>query len=112
MPSVLPRFRFARSPKAELPEVAPAPVSTPFLDTTDEPTAAPSLPLNTVPAPRTSRRLRDWIQRLQTEPQAEAVAAEERRARLLEELSQAVADAPDDLPIGEVVRRLNRHADD
>lgn len=37
---------------------------------------------------------------------------EERRQLLLDELNRAVAEAPDDMPIREVVERLNRHRDD
>jgi hypothetical protein len=36
----------------------------------------------------------------------------ERRVRLLEELNRAVAEAPDDIPIRDIVARLNHHADD
>ena len=57
-------------------------------------------------------RLRRWVEHLYRNPNAEAESVDERRARLLEELTQAVADAPDDMPIREVISKLNRHADD
>lgn len=57
-------------------------------------------------------RLWSWIRAVERNPDLEARAAMERRARLLEDLNRAVADAPDDTPIADVVRRLNRHADD
>jgi hypothetical protein len=57
-------------------------------------------------------RVREWIRTLHRDPSAEEIAAEERRARLLEELNRAVADAPDDVPIRDIVARLNHHIDD
>jgi hypothetical protein len=61
---------------------------------------------------RVGARLRSWIDTLHRNPEAEEEAAEERRQRLLDELSRAVADAPDDVPIRDVIRGLNRHHDD
>lgn len=57
-------------------------------------------------------RVRDWITALGRDPDAEARAMDERRARLLEELNRAVAEAPDDMPIRDVIAQLNRHSDD
>ncbi len=59
------------------------------------------------PFPRMSRRLREWLRVLQHDPTAEERAAAERRARLLDELNRAVADAPDDMPLREVIARIN-----
>lgn len=58
------------------------------------------------------KRVRQWIQTLHRDPSAEARAANERRARLLVQINQAVAEAPDDIPIKDLVARLNRHSDD
>jgi hypothetical protein len=57
-------------------------------------------------------RLQTWIAHLHHDPSAEERSAEERRALLLRELNQTVADAPDDVPIRYVIERLNRHWDD
>lgn len=57
--------------------------------------------------PRMSRQLRDWLRVLHHDPTAEERAAEERRARLLDELNHAVADAPDDMPLRDVISRIN-----
>ena len=35
-----------------------------------------------------------------------------RREQLLSDLNRAVAEAPDDVPIKNIVERLNRHRDD
>lgn len=65
------------------------------------------------PTPNTSRsRLRRFVEHLYRNPEAEAEAVDERRARLLEELTQAVAEAPEDMPIRDVIAKLNRHDDD
>jgi len=53
------------------------------------------------------RKLREWLRTLHHDPSAEERAASERRARLLEELNRAVADAPDDLPLRDVIARIN-----
>ena len=55
------------------------------------------------------KRVREWIQTLHRDPSAEERAASERRARLLVQINQAVAEAPDDIPIKDLVARLNRH---
>lgn len=57
-------------------------------------------------------RVRSWIRTLHRDPTAEERAMQKRRQQLLDELTHAVADAPDDMPIGEVVKRLNHHRDD
>lgn len=57
-------------------------------------------------------RVRNWIQTLHRDPTAEERAMQERRARLLEELNRAVAETPDDIPIRDVIARLNHHIDD
>jgi len=71
--------------------------------------------------PKTLReRIRAWLTpKTDTTPElrardlaADEAALEERRQRLLAELAHAVADAPDDVPIQEVIRRLNHHDDD
>ena len=63
--------------------------------------------------PRTMQsRVRDWIRALHRDPSAEEGAMEERRARLLEELNRAVAEESDDVPIRQIIHRLNHHADD
>jgi len=69
-------------------------------------------PLGSVPSPPMRRRVRDWIRALYRDPDAEARAIEDRRARLLGEINQAVADAPDDIPIKQLIEQLNRHHDD
>ena len=56
---------------------------------------------------RMSRQLRDWIRVLHHDPTAEERAVSERRARLLDELNRAVADAPDDMPLRDVIAGLN-----
>ena len=63
------------------------------------------------PAVRISarERLRHWIEYLHGDPDAEEKAMEERRRRLLDSLTREVAEAPDDMPISQVVRRLNDH---
>lgn len=71
----------------------------------------------TPPSSRASRfgvtaRLRSWIETLQHDPGADERASEERRRRLLDHLSRTVAEAPDDTPIKDVIRQLNRHWDD
>lgn len=58
------------------------------------------------------KRVRTWIQTLHRDPSAEERAAMERRARLLVEINRTVAEAPDDIPIKDLVARLNRHHDD
>ena len=55
------------------------------------------------------KRVREWIQVLHRDPSAEERAASERRAHLLVQINQAVAEAPDDIPIKDLVARLNRH---
>ena len=57
-------------------------------------------------------KLEGWIAQLHADPTAEERAAAERRALLLQELNQTVAEAPDDVPIKYVISRLNRHWDD
>ena len=57
--------------------------------------------------PRMSRQLRDWLRVLHHDPTAEERAANERRARLLDELNHAVSDAPDDMPLRDVISRVN-----
>jgi hypothetical protein len=57
-------------------------------------------------------RVRDWIRTLHRDPTEEERAMEERRAHLLEELNRAVAETPDDVPIRDVIARLNSHIDD
>ena len=59
------------------------------------------------PFPRMTRQLREWLRVLYHDPTAEERAAAERRARLLEELNRAVADAPDDMPLRDVIARIN-----
>jgi len=60
------------------------------------------------PPPRTmGRRLREWLRVLHRDPSAEERAARERRERLLEELNRAVAEAPDDLPLRNIIDRIN-----
>ena len=60
----------------------------------------------------TRERVREWIRTLYRDPNAEERGMEERRQRLLEEINHAVADAPDDMPIKNIIERLNRHHDD
>ncbi len=57
-------------------------------------------------------RLREWFKHLHHDPTAEERAMEERRQRLLEDLNRAVAEAPDDVPIKNIIERLNHHRDD
>ena len=57
-------------------------------------------------------RIRQWIKTLYRDPTAEERAMQERRERLLDELNRAVADAPDDVPIKNIIERLNHHRDD
>lgn len=56
---------------------------------------------------RMSRQVRDWLRVLHHDPTAEERAANERRARLLDELNRAVSDAPDDMPLRDVIARVN-----
>lgn len=58
------------------------------------------------------RKVRDWIRALYRDPSEEERAMHERRAHLLEELNRAVAETPDDVPIHDVIARLNSHSDD
>ena len=58
------------------------------------------------------RKVRDWIRALHRDPSEEERAMQKRRARLLEELNRAVAETPDDVPIRDVIARLNSHNDD
>ena len=60
----------------------------------------------------TRDRLGEWIKRLQHDPTAEERAAFEHREQLLRDLARAVSDAPDDVPIKNVIGGLNRHHDD
>ena len=79
-------------------------------DATNEP--FPAAPAPEVAPPRRvalQKRVREWIQVLHRDPSAEERAARERRARLLVQINQAVAEAPDDIPIKDLVARLNRH---
>lgn len=80
--------------------------------------AAEPVPAGAVPAvarpgkhgfsfPQMSGKLREWLNILHHDPTAEERAAEERRARLLDELNRAVADAPDDMPLRDVISRVN-----
>ena len=75
--------------------------------------ARPTVPGNPAPAakpsrfPRMPRQLRDWLRVLHHDPTAEERAAHERRARLLDELNRAVSDAPDDMPLRDVISRIN-----
>jgi hypothetical protein len=57
-------------------------------------------------------KVRQWIRTLHRDPTAEERAMQERRARLLEELNRAVAETPDDVPIRDVIARLNSHSGD
>jgi hypothetical protein len=61
---------------------------------------------------RMQSKVRHWIRTLHRDPTAEDRAMRERRARLLEELNRAVAETPDDIPIRDVISRLNSHGDD
>lgn len=94
---------------APQPDTAGAP---PVVPSPEEPPPAAEDPAPTVHAQPIRGRLREWIRTIQRNPDAEAAAAEERRARLLEELNRAVADAPEDVPIKDIVARLNRHNGD
>lgn len=61
-----------------------------------------------VAPPRTlSSRLQEWLRILHRDPSAEERAAQERRERLLVELNRAVAEAPDDLPLRDLIERIN-----
>lgn len=71
----------------------------------------PAKPPRSVALPM-RRRLREWVRTLQRDPSVEEVASTERRERLLEELNRAVADAPDDIPIRDLIKRINQHHDD
>lgn len=57
-------------------------------------------------------RLRQWLKHLHHDPAAEEGAMDERRRQLLEDLSRAVSEAPDDVPIKNIIERLNQHRDD
>ena len=73
-------------------------------------TACPAVADNTPKSPlfpRMSRQLREWLRVLHHDPTAEERVAAERRARLLDELNHAVADAPDDMPLRDVIARIN-----
>ena len=70
-----------------------------------------TIPLVT-PRRAMQERVRDWLRLLHRDPTAEQRAIEERRALLLEELNRAVAAEPDDVPIRQIIDRLNHHADD
>ena len=85
------------------------------------PTATPAEPRDDAPpvvavppgaTPRMSNRVRQWIRTLHRDPSAEDRAMRERRQRLLDALNRAVAEAPDDVPIKNIIERLNRHRDD
>lgn len=78
---------------------APPPADTPDI-------VAPPVPARFA-LPRMGRKLREWLRTLHHDPSAEERAAAERRARLLDELNRAVADAPDDLPLRDVIARVN-----
>lgn len=79
---------------------------------TTQPTA--ETPARNAPArPRPmSRRLREWLRAIHHDPGAEERAAEERRGRLLAELSDATANSSDDIPLFETMGRLNHHYED
>ena len=64
--------------------------------------------------PRASRRarIRGWITTRYGDADAEARAIEERHQRLLDGLAREVAEAPDDVPIKDLIERLNRHRGD
>lgn len=83
-----------------LPASGPVSASTSVLET-PSPGTKPSR------IPRMPRQLRDWLRVLHHDPTAEERAASERRARLLDELNHAVADAPDDMPLRDVIARVN-----
>ncbi|HVK05092.1 MAG TPA: hypothetical protein VM490_16565 [Armatimonadaceae bacterium] len=85
-------------------------MSTVYTETTDAPApiAAPA-----AAAPRTlGARVRAWAASALPHPVAAAPAAAlpsdpERSARLLTDLTRAVAEAPDDVPLRETIDRLN-----
>ena len=56
---------------------------------------------------RIPQKLQDWIRTVLRDPSAEERAITERRARLLDELNRAVSDAPDDMPLRDVIERIN-----
>ena len=56
---------------------------------------------------RLSQKLQEWIRTVLRDPSAEERASTERRARLLDELNRAVSDAPDDMPLRDVIERIN-----
>ena len=66
----------------------------------------------TPPARSMSSRLRRWLRALQRDPSLEEKTMRARREQLLNDLNRAVAEAPDDVPIKNIVERLNRHRDD
>ncbi|MBC8142279.1 MAG: hypothetical protein H7Y38_12645 [Armatimonadetes bacterium] len=76
-------------------------------DPTDTPAPAAPPTSGRFALPRMPRKLREWLRVLHHDPSAEERAASERRARLLDELNRAVADAPDDLPLRDVIARIN-----
>ncbi|MBC8101277.1 MAG: hypothetical protein H7Z41_01640 [Cytophagales bacterium] len=75
------------------------------------PLAEPDSPAKN-PVRKMQGKVREWIRALHRDPDAEERAMGERRALLLEELNRAVADAPDDVPIRDIIARLNSHLDD
>ncbi|MBC7809492.1 MAG: hypothetical protein H7145_25445 [Akkermansiaceae bacterium] len=85
---------------------------------TDPVAARPLISQDAIPAarvplfPRMSRKLRNWLRTLHHDPTAEERAADERRARLLDELNRAVSDAPEDMPLRDVISRINKHYSD
>ena len=77
----------------------------------------PDLPVPPRPAspPRRSpvrARLEAWIATIHRDPAIEERSVAERKARLLAELNRAVSEAPDDMPIKDIIARLNHHHDD
>lgn len=58
------------------------------------------------------QRMLNWLRASQGLPRFTNAPTDERRRRLLEDLNHAVAQAPDDMPIREVIRSLNQHGDD
>ena len=57
-------------------------------------------------------RLEAWIAAIHRDPAIEERSVAERKARLLAELNQAVSEAPDDMPIKDIIARLNHHHED
>lgn len=62
--------------------------------------------------PFSRSRLRQWMRALYHDPTSEERAMEERRQSLLDELNRAVREAPDDVPIRNLIERLNQHRGD